>query len=82
MGYGLRFSTEIYGSQREKTVSTNTYRNIVFLYRNIREFTGECHLGILLSSSLLVLEGLASGGSAPDRSAHHRSGRGEGVGDG
>ena len=56
-GYGLRFSTDIYGRKR---FSTNAYRNIgLFLQKspkvseNLREFTGECDLGILYSSSLL-----------------------------
>ena len=58
--YGLRFSEEIYGRKR---FSTNTYRNrVCFLEKsskisgNLREFTGECNLGILYSSSLLKKE--------------------------
>ena len=58
-GYGLRFSTEIFGSKREKTVFHETYRKpVLFLQkspkisRNLREFTGECNLGILCSGSL------------------------------
>ena len=53
-----------YGNLREQTgqkrFSTNTYRKLVLLLqkspkisRNLREFTGECNLGILYSSSLL-----------------------------
>ena len=60
--YGLRFSTEIYGSKRQKRFSTNTYRKLVLLLHksskisgNLREFTGYCNLGILYSSSLLKL---------------------------
>ena len=54
MGYGLRFSTEIYGSKRGNAdfheylqeacvvltdISENTW--------NLREFTGDCNLGVL-----------------------------------
>ena len=41
-GYGLRFSPEIYGSKREKTVSTNTYRKLVLfvLCRHLRKSLG------------------------------------------
>ena len=56
-GYGIRFSTEVYGRKR---LSTNTYRKpVLFLQKspkvsgNLRESTGECNLGILYSSSLL-----------------------------
>ena len=60
-GYGLRSSTEIYGSKREnRCFPINTYRKLVlFLHkspnvsRNMREFTGECNLGMLYYSSLL-----------------------------
>ena len=62
-GNGLWFSTNIYGSKREKTVFHKTYRKpVLFLQKasksskisgNLREFTGECDLGILYSTSLL-----------------------------
>ena len=46
-GYGLRFSTETYGSKREKTVFQEYLQEACFvltdiskLSRNIREFTG------------------------------------------
>ena len=58
-GYGLRFSTKIYGANGRKQFSTNTYMNIVLLQKssnicgNLKEFTGEWNLGILYSSSLL-----------------------------
>ena len=54
--YGLRFST---GASGRKRFSTNTYRKcVVFLLKssnsgNLRELAGECHVGILYSSSLL-----------------------------
>ena len=58
-GYGLRFSTEIYGSAREKTVFHKYLQEVCFVHTeisgNLREFTGECNLGILYYSSLLVL---------------------------
>ena len=56
--YGLRFSTEIHGSKR---FSTNIYRTNVLLLQtspnisgNLRDLSGECNLGILYSSSLLM----------------------------
>ena len=57
-GYGLRFPTEIYG---RKWFSTKTFRKpVLFLQTSLKisgnlllwEFTGECTLGILYSSSL------------------------------
>ena len=58
--YGsLRKSTGANGSKRS---SMNTYRKFVLLLQrspkisgNIKEFTGECNLGILYSSSLLYV---------------------------
>ena len=59
-GYGLRFSAEIYGSKREKTVFHKHLQEACFVLteisenlRSLREFMGECNLGILCSSSLL-----------------------------
>ena len=59
MGYGLRFSTEVCGSGRER-FSTKTYRKLLlFLQKSpkvsgsLREVIGECSLGFLYSSSLL-----------------------------
>ena len=56
-GYGLRFSTEIYGSKREKTVFHEYLQEACFVLTeiseisgNLREFTGECNLGILYST--------------------------------
>ena len=50
-GYGLRRSTEIYRSKREKRFPTNTCRKLVlFLQKspkvsgNLRGFTEECNL--------------------------------------
>ena len=55
-GYGLRFSTEIYGRKR---FSNEDIQETCFVLTeisgNLREFTGECNLGILYSSSLLVM---------------------------
>ena len=55
-GYGLRFSTEIYGCKREKTVFREYLQEACFVLTeipgNLREFTGECNLGILYSSFL------------------------------
>ena len=57
-GTGSSFLRKIYGRKR---LSTNTYRKLVlFLQKspkvsgNLQEFTGECNLGILYASSLLV----------------------------
>ena len=53
-GYGLRFSTEIYGRKR---FSNEDIQETCFVLTeisgNLREFTGECNLGIMYSSSLL-----------------------------
>ena len=72
-GYGLRFSTEIYGSKR---FSTNTYRSLaLFLQKspkisgNLQEFTGECNLDILYSSSLLSMGNRIVGSTANHRQA-------------
>ena len=63
-GYGLRFYTEIYGSKREKIVFHEYLQEACFVLivqtspkisGNLQEFTGECNLGILYSSSLLLL---------------------------
>ena len=57
-GYGLRFSMEIYGSKREKTVFREYLQEACFVSEvceisgNLQELTGECNLGILYSSSL------------------------------
>ena len=55
--YGLRFSTEIYGSRWAKAVFHEYLQEACFdlaeISGNLREFTGECNLGILCSSSLL-----------------------------
>ena len=57
MGYGLRFSMEIYGIKQEKTVFHEYLQEACFVLTemsgNLCEFTGECKLGILYSSSLL-----------------------------
>ena len=59
-GYGLRFSTEIYGSQREKPVFHGNLQEACFVLTEISEnfrkplgVYGICNLGILYSSSLL-----------------------------
>ena len=56
-GVRLRFSTEIYGSKREKTVFHENLQEACLVLAeisgNLREFTGECYLGILYSSFLL-----------------------------
>ena len=59
-GYGLWFSTEIYGSKQEKTdFHENLQEHRLFLQksakvsRNLRKCAGERNLGILHSSSLL-----------------------------
>ena len=53
-GYGLRFSTEIYGNKRgEMAFQETASRKLLFLQkypkisRSLREFTGKCNLGIL-----------------------------------
>ena len=38
--YGLRFSTEIYGSKREKLFSTKAYRNLFCSYVNLGKSPG------------------------------------------
>ena len=60
-GYGLRFSTSIYGSEREKPVFDKYLQEYYFvlteifkIFWNLREFTGENNLGVLYSSSLLA----------------------------
>ena len=59
-GYGLRFSTESYGSKWEKNGLPRIPTGILFsscinLQKSPqREFMGECNLGILYSSSLLA----------------------------
>ena len=64
-GYGLRFSTEIYGSKWEKTVFHEYLQEYCFVITspkisgNLPEFTGECSLGILYSSSLLGVQRLS-----------------------
>ena len=59
MGYGLQFSTEVYGRKREKAVFHEYLQEHWFVLREIskhlREFTGECNLGMLYSSSLVAL---------------------------
>ena len=60
--YGVRalvFYGKSTGANGRKRFPTNTYRNIVLFSQNspkisgnLREFTGECNLGILYSSSL------------------------------
>ena len=56
-GYRLRFSSEIYRSDRDKTVFIENLQDTCGVLTQIsgvlREFTGECNLGILSSSSLL-----------------------------
>ena len=61
-GCGLRFSREVYGSKREKTVLREhvTGSFLLLLQRppkeisgNLQEFTGKSNLGILYASSLL-----------------------------
>ena len=59
--YGVRapVSTEIYGSKPEKTVFHGYLQEVCFVLTeisgNLREFTGECNLRILYSSSLLSM---------------------------
>ena len=53
-GYGLRLSTEIYGSKRGFLgIPTGSLFCFYRISGNLREFTGEYNLGILYSSSLL-----------------------------
>ena len=55
-GYGLRLSTEIYGSKRDKIVFQEYLQEYCFVPTEIsehfKEFSGECNLGILYSGSL------------------------------
>ena len=60
-GTGSGFLRKSTGANRRKRFSTNTYRKLVLFLqtspkvsRNLREFTGECNLGIAYSSSLLL----------------------------
>ena len=54
----LREKTVFYGDLREKAVFHECLQEACFVLTeisgNLREFTGECHLGILYSSSLLA----------------------------
>ena len=59
--YGLRFVRKSTGANGEKRFSTKLYRKPALLLQkypnnsgNLREFTGECNLGIPYSSSLLT----------------------------
>ena len=60
-GTGSGFLRKPTGANRRKRFSTNTYSELVLflqkspkVFGNLREFTGECNLGILYSGSLLV----------------------------
>ena len=84
--YGVRapiFCGKYASANGRKRFSTNTHRNLVLflqtsrkIFGNLREFSGECNLGILYCSSLLSLHLAVFKrvvGTLRTYSAHHRT---------
>ena len=66
---------------RRKRFFTNTYRKLVLFFhklsnisRHLRKFTGECNLGILYSSSLLMVEATCGGTGVLEGTEGHARG--------
>ena len=80
--YGLRFPAETYGSKREKNgfpripTGSLVLAGISEISWHFREFTGDCNLGILYSSSLLRAKRGCGGRAARRARGVHRRSRG------